>query len=41
MDAFPGPAFGTSALGGCCNTSVEQLISLSDISKFPTSGLLT
>jgi hypothetical protein len=41
MDAFPGPAFSTSALGGCCNASVEQLISLSDISKFPTSGLLT
>jgi len=39
MDAFPGPAFGTRALGGCCNATVEQLISISDISKFPTSGL--
>ncbi|KAN0102256.1 hypothetical protein V8E51_012766 [Hyaloscypha variabilis] len=39
MDAFPGPAFGTRALGGCCNSTVEQLISISDISKFPGSGL--
>jgi len=39
MDAFPGPVFGTRALGGCCNSTVEQLISISDISKFPTSGI--
>jgi hypothetical protein len=39
LDAFPGPAFGTSAIGGCCNGTVEQLVSISDISSFPTSGL--
>lgn len=39
LDAFPGPAFGTSAIGGCCNGTVEQLVSISDISSFPNSGL--
>jgi hypothetical protein len=39
LDVFPGPAFGTRVVGGCCNATVEQLISISDISKFPTSGL--
>jgi hypothetical protein len=39
MDVFPGPAFGTAALGGCCDTGVEQLISITDQSKFPTAGL--
>jgi hypothetical protein len=39
LDVFPSPAFGTKVVGGCCNSTVEQLISISDISKFPTSGL--
>jgi hypothetical protein len=40
-DVYPGPNYGTTAVGGCCNTGVEQLISFSDISDFPTSGLRT
>jgi len=41
LDVFPGPAFGATALGGCCNTGVEQLISISSNTQFPTSGLKT
>ena len=41
-DVYPGPKFGASAIGdGCCNTGVEQLVSFTDISDFPTSGLKT
>jgi len=40
-DVYPGPKFGTSAIGGCCNNGVEQLVSFTDISDFPTSGLKT
>lgn len=41
-DVYPGPNFGATAVGGgCCNTGVEQLISFTDISDFPTSGLRT
>jgi hypothetical protein len=41
-DVYPGPMYGATAVGGgCCNTGVEQLISFSDISDFPTSGLKT
>ncbi|OQE18920.1 hypothetical protein PENFLA_c020G00457 [Penicillium flavigenum] len=40
-DVYPGPKFGTSALGGCCDDGVEQLVSFTDISDFPTSGLKT
>jgi len=41
-DVYPGPKFGASAVGGgCCNTGVEQLISFTDVSDFPTSGLKT
>ena len=39
LNVFSGPAFGTRVTGGCCNATVEQLISISEISKFPTSGL--
>lgn len=39
IDVYPGPAYGTSAIGGCCNTGVEQLISISNTAAFPTSGL--
>jgi hypothetical protein len=39
LDVFPGPVFGTRVVGGCCNAMVEQVISISGISKFPTSGL--
>ncbi|GLB04013.1 hypothetical protein AtubIFM57258_009729 [Aspergillus tubingensis] len=41
-DVYPGPSYGASAVGdGCCATGVEQLMSFSDISDFPTSGLKT
>ncbi|KAJ9493133.1 hypothetical protein VN97_g153 [Penicillium thymicola] len=40
-DVYPGPKFGTSAIGGCCDDGVEQLVSFTDISDFPTSGLKT
>lgn len=41
IDVFPGPAYGASAIGGCCNTGVEQLISISSTAAFPTSGMKT
>jgi len=41
LDVFPGATFGTKALGGCCDTGVEQLISISDDTAFPNSGLNT
>ncbi|TPR08683.1 OPT oligopeptide transporter family protein [Aspergillus niger] len=41
-DVYPGPSYGASAAGdGCCATGVEQLMSFTDISDFPTSGLKT
>ena len=39
LDVFPGPNFGTKALGGCCDSGIEQLISISDDAQFPTAGL--
>jgi hypothetical protein len=39
LDVFPSPDSGTSAIGGCCNTGVEQLVSISSTTAFPTSGL--
>jgi hypothetical protein len=41
LDVFPTTDFGTTALGGCCNTGVEQLISISSATSFPTAGLKT
>jgi hypothetical protein len=41
LDVFPGPDFGATAIGGCCNTGVEQLISISNAAQFPTAGLKT
>ncbi|KAL1872608.1 hypothetical protein Plec18167_006726 [Paecilomyces lecythidis] len=41
-DVYPGPNYGASAIdAGCCNTGVEQELSLTDTSDFPTSGLRT
>ncbi|KAJ5428056.1 hypothetical protein N7445_009510 [Penicillium cf. griseofulvum] len=40
-DVYPGPNFGASAIGGCCANGVEQLVSFTDTSDFPTSGLKT
>lgn len=42
LDAYPGPDFGTTtaiAGAGCCNTGVEQLISISNSTGFPTANL--
>ena len=41
LDSYPSAAFGTEALGSCCNNGVEQLVSISDNSAFPTAGLKT
>ncbi|KAJ5469590.1 hypothetical protein N7539_009208 [Penicillium diatomitis] len=42
FDVFPGPLYGASAIaGGCCNPGVEQDISFTDTSDFPTAGLRT
>jgi hypothetical protein len=41
LDVYPSADSGTSAIGGCCNTGVEQLISVSSTTNFPTSGLKT
>lgn len=40
-DVFPGPDFGATDVTGCCDSGVEQLISFTDVSDFPTSGLKT
>ncbi|RAL02971.1 putative extracellular serine-rich protein [Aspergillus ibericus CBS 121593] len=41
-DVYPGPNYGANATDdGCCATGVEQLMSFTDISDFPTSGLRT
>ncbi|KAL2678907.1 hypothetical protein Neosp_009659 [[Neocosmospora] mangrovei] len=42
INEYPGPNFGTSASGaGCCAEGVDQLISLTDTSDFPTANLKT
>jgi hypothetical protein len=41
LDVFPTAEFGTVDIGGCCNTGVEQLISISSTAQFPTAGLKT
>jgi hypothetical protein len=41
LDVFPSSDFGTSAIGGCCATGVEQLLSISNAAGFPTAGLKT
>lgn len=42
LDVYPGPDFGTTtaiAGAGCCNADVEQLISISNSTGFPTANL--
>ncbi len=40
LSVFPGPNYGASVVNsGCCNSGVEQLISFTDVSDFPTAGL--
>ncbi|ESZ97904.1 hypothetical protein SBOR_1703 [Sclerotinia borealis F-4128] len=41
LDSYPSAAFGTQALGSCCNDGVEQLVHISDNSAFPKAGLKT
>ncbi|KAL6353722.1 hypothetical protein LRP88_12713 [Fusarium phalaenopsidis] len=42
INEYPGPNFGTTASGaGCCAEGVDQLISLTDTSDFPTANLKT
>ncbi|KAH7007078.1 hypothetical protein EDB80DRAFT_764175 [Ilyonectria destructans] len=42
INDFPGPKFGTAAVsGGCCGAGVEQLVSITDNSDFPTANMNT
>ncbi|KAH7120670.1 hypothetical protein EDB81DRAFT_666687 [Dactylonectria macrodidyma] len=42
INEYPGPRFGTSAVSaGCCGDGVEQLISITDNSDFPTANVKT
>jgi hypothetical protein len=42
-DVYPGSDYGTTIVGsdGCCDSGVEQDISFTDVSDFPTAGLRT
>ncbi|KAH6682458.1 hypothetical protein B0J14DRAFT_573628 [Halenospora varia] len=40
IGVYPGPKFGTQALGGCCSPDVDQLVYISNITAFPTAGLV-
>jgi hypothetical protein len=40
-DVYPGPLFGATALGGCCNSGVEQLISFTNTTGFAQAGIKT
>lgn len=42
LDVYPGSDFGTTTAisgAGCCNTGVEQMISISNSTGFPTANL--
>ena len=43
INEFPGPLYGVNlaGAGGCCNTGVEQLISFTNTTSFPTANLKT
>lgn len=38
-DVYPQPQYGTSVLGGCCNSGVEHLVSFSNTTGFPQAGI--
>jgi hypothetical protein len=40
LDVYPGPAFGATALGGCCDANVEQLVYVSDSSAFSQAAMV-
>lgn len=39
IDVYPQAAFGTTAIGSCCDSGVEQLISFSNTTAFAQAGL--
>lgn len=39
LDVYPSADSGTTALGGCCDTGVEQFISISNDAAFTSAGL--
>jgi hypothetical protein len=39
IDVYPSSATGTTALGACCGSGVEQLLTINDTAGFPTAGL--
>lgn len=39
LDAYPQPIFGTTTTGGCCDSGVEQNITLTNMTGFPTANL--
>jgi hypothetical protein len=39
LDVFPSADLGATALGGCCDTGLEQFISISDDTAFSSAGL--
>lgn len=40
INEYPGPQFGVTTVGGgCCGAGVEQLISFTDVSAFPTANI--
>ncbi|KAK7420392.1 hypothetical protein QQX98_002815 [Neonectria punicea] len=42
INEFPGPKFGVAAVsGGCCGDGVDQLVSISNNSDFPTANIKT
>jgi len=41
LDTFPSTDLGVTAIGGCCDDGVEQLVQISDTSTFATAGLKT
>jgi hypothetical protein len=39
LDAYPQPIFGTTTNGGCCDSGVDQNITLTNMTGFPTANL--
>jgi hypothetical protein len=39
LDVYPSTAFGTSPAGACCDAGVEQLLSITNSTGFPTAGM--
>jgi hypothetical protein len=41
LQVYPGPLFGTTPLGGCCDSGVEQLLSFNNTAAFTQAGIKT